>query len=183
MEYAALWMIQKMPRDYCFVLVVHNSTSVRSTDSFMLSDTWNPMGISWDTLKLVRKHYKKSVQVANQGSTNIFVIVWLLEASHTHVKHWWWKNYRWVVAKLEISGNNNCSLFFQEKRVLRLDVFHKRKRKMQQNYVLSLSHMQVRNVTAIIVCIRNSVVLIKWKIDYLLEVCLQCCCLGQYKPK
>lgn len=46
MEYAALWMIQKMPRDYCFVLVVHNSTSVRSTNSFMLSDTWNPMGIS-----------------------------------------------------------------------------------------------------------------------------------------
>lgn len=54
---------------------------------------------------------------------------------------------------------------------------------MQQNYVLSLSHMQVSNVTAIIVCIHNSGVLIKWKIDYLLEVCLQCCCLGQYKPK
>lgn len=54
---------------------------------------------------------------------------------------------------------------------------------MEQNYVFSLSHVQGRNVTAITVCICNSFVLVTWKIDGSLEVCLQCCCLGQYKPK
>lgn len=49
---------------------------------------------------------------------------------------------------------------------------------MQQNYVLFLSYMQMHNVTAIIVCICNSFVLVKWKIDDVLEICLQCCCLG-----
>lgn len=110
-------------------VVVHNSTYERLCKPDMLSDPWDSTEISWDTLKLVRKHYKESMQVTNQGSTNIFVIVRLLEAGHTHVKHWWWKNYRWVVAKREISGNNNCSFLFQEKGVLRLDVFHKRKEK------------------------------------------------------
>lgn len=40
-------MIQKMPRDYFLCVVVHNSTYVSFTDSFMLSDPWNPMEISW----------------------------------------------------------------------------------------------------------------------------------------
>lgn len=110
-------------------VVVCNSTYVRFTDPFMLSDPWNPVEISWDTLKLVRKGYKESMQVTNQGSANTFVIVWLLEAGHTHLKHWWWKNYRWVVAKLEISGNSKCSFLLQEKGVLRLNVFCKRKKK------------------------------------------------------
>lgn len=54
---------------------------------------------------------------------------------------------------------------------------------MEQNYVFFLFHMQGRNMTAIIVCICSSFVLVKWKIDGSLEVCLQCCYLGQYKPK
>lgn len=112
-----------------FCVVVHNSTYVRFTDPFMLSDPWNPMEISWDTLKLVRKCYKESMQVTNQGSTNTFVIVRLLEAGHAHVKHWWWKNCRCVVAKLKIPGNNNCSFLFQEKGVFRLNVFNKGKKK------------------------------------------------------
>lgn len=57
------------------------------------------------------------------------------------------------------------------------------KRKMQQNYAFSLSDMQVHNVTAITVCICSSFVLVKWKIDDLLALCLQCCCLGQCKTK
>lgn len=44
--------------------------------------------------------------------------------------------------------------------------------------MFSLSHMQVHNVTAIIVCICSSFVLVQWKIDDLLELCLQCGCLG-----
>lgn len=134
-----------------FCVVVHNSTYVRFTDPFMLSDPWNPMEISWDTLKLVRKCYKESMQVTNQGSTNTFVIVWLLEAGHTHVKHWWWKNSRCVVAKMEYQEITTAAFSSKRKGCSDLMFSIRGKRKMQQNYVFFLTQMQVRNVTAVIV--------------------------------